>query len=86
MYQIIYHYTSSFLFLQSKSEVRTLAQEFAPEAEENKISALQAKSIFSQVVVTSSAMNPFASGKEAAASLNPFASKEKDTNPFTNNS
>ena len=76
-----------FLSFQSKSEVRTLAQEFAPEAEENKISALQAKSIFSQVSVSSSAMNPFASGKEAAASLNPFASKaEKDTNPFSNNS
>ena len=60
-----------FLSFQSKSEVRTLVQEFAPEAEENKISALQAKSIFSQVSVSSSAMNPFASGKEAAASLNP---------------
>ena len=71
------------LWFQSKSEVRTLAHEFAPEVEEgSKISALQAKSIFSQVAVSSS-MNPFASGKEAAASLNPFATKEKESkNPF----
>jgi hypothetical protein len=48
----------------------------------SKTSALQAKSIFSQVAVSAS-INPFASGKEAAASLNPFS---KDTaaslNPF----
>ena len=62
-----------------------MAQEFVPESEDiGRSSALQAKSIFSQVAVSAST-NPFASGKEAAASLNPFANKDSglSLNPFT---
>jgi len=60
-----------------------MAQEFVPE-EETARSTLQARSIFSQVAV-SATINPFASGKETAASLNPFANKEPgaNLNPFT---
>ena len=62
-----------------------MAHEYVPESEDMaKSSALQAKSIFSQVAVSAST-NPFTSGKEAAASLNPFANKDSglSLNPFT---
>lgn len=59
-----------------------MAQEYATDTESMKTSALTAKSIFSQVLVSAS-INPFATGKEAAASLNPFSNTTaKDLNPF----
>lgn len=67
---------------QSKSEAREKALEYIPNSVRSN---LQAKSIFSQVLVSAS-INPFASGKEAAASLNPFASGKEaaaSLNPFT---
>ena len=68
-----------------KSEAREIAQEYIPDS--IRPSTLQAKSIFSKVQVSATS-NPFATGKEAAASLNPFSSsgpKEttvKSLNPF----
>ena len=71
--------------MQDKKDVEPLANDYVPKTVGLKSSALQAKSIFSQVAVSVSA-NPFAAGKEAAASLNPFSNKNRDTgaslNPF----
>ena len=68
-------------FLQTKSDARETALEFVPETESLKSSAV--KSIFSQVAVSASA-NPFAAGKEAVASYNPFSNKDTGAslNPF----
>ena len=73
--------TFLFSFLQTKSDARETALEFVPETESLKSSAV--KSIFSQVSVTASA-NPFAAGKEAVASYNPFSNKDTGAslNPF----
>ena len=69
----------------NKSDARETAQEYGPTP-----GALHAKSIFSQVVVTSS-MNPFAGKGEGgggggmASSVNPFAGKDLgNLNPFSN--